>query len=162
MAGTRRYTVGPTVELRLPFGLAAEFDALYKRFGYDRDWDLIGARATFRTTVNAWEFPLQAKFRFEAPLNPFLAGGISYRRLAGTKQVMDRAVPARQGAWLMGDRCPLARGFLHHGAHVALHFGRYGVEARLAEGPHHGGGQEGGDAVALFVAIHGDAAWQGA
>src|SRR4051812_36051188 len=28
---TKRYTVGPSVELRLPYGLAFEFDALYNR-----------------------------------------------------------------------------------------------------------------------------------
>lgn len=98
VATTRRYTVGPTVELRLPFNLGLEFDALYRRFGYDQEWNLIGARTTFRTTVNAWQFPLLAKFRWEAPLSPFLAGGISYGRLAGMKQLMDRAVPGPGGA----------------------------------------------------------------
>lgn len=96
-ADMRRYTVGPAVELRLPRGLAAEFDALYKRFGYDQEWSLIGARTTLRTTAGAWEFPLLAKYRFEAPLSPFLAGGVSFRRLAGMQQVMDRAVPGPGG-----------------------------------------------------------------
>src|SRR5438132_7412698 len=31
----KRYTVGPAVEVSLPFGLALEFDALYKRLDYN-------------------------------------------------------------------------------------------------------------------------------
>ena len=33
-AATRRYLVGPEVEVRLPLGLRVEFDALYRHFNY--------------------------------------------------------------------------------------------------------------------------------
>jgi len=34
-SATRRYTIGPTVETRLPHGFGVEFDVLYKRLGFD-------------------------------------------------------------------------------------------------------------------------------
>jgi hypothetical protein len=33
-SNTKRYVVGPSVELHLPFGLGVEFDALYRRVSY--------------------------------------------------------------------------------------------------------------------------------
>src|SRR5947208_11916846 len=57
---TNRYLVGPFVELRLPFGLGVEFDALYRHLNYQE----LASSFTSSTTANAWEFPLVAKYRF--------------------------------------------------------------------------------------------------
>lgn len=77
---TRRYTVGPTAELRLPFGLGIEVDALYKRFEYEHTED----GATSGARGNFWEFPLLLKVRAPGALaRPYLAGGFSFRTIQG-------------------------------------------------------------------------------
>ncbi len=92
-SNTQRYIVGPTLELRLPFGLSIEADALYRRFSYNA---LIGGTAgttSIATTGNAWEFPLLAKYRFKAPIaRPFIAGGIAWDTLSGLNQDVRNAV----------------------------------------------------------------------
>jgi opacity protein-like surface antigen len=91
---TRRYIFGPTFEVRLPFGLAIEVDALYRRFNYNQ---FIGGTAgtTFvSTSGNAWEFPILAKYRFRknALARPFIAGGMSWDTLTGMTQAVRNAV----------------------------------------------------------------------
>src|SRR5262245_41241381 len=54
LAHTNRYVVGPFVELRLPFHLGIEFDALYRRIDYTAS---SGSSST-SITSGAWEFPL--------------------------------------------------------------------------------------------------------
>ncbi len=84
---TKRLTVGPTFELRLPFGLGIEFDALYKRLNYDRNSNLIDAISLAATTGNAWEFPLLAKYRVgHGPIKPYIDGGVSFNNLSGLTQ----------------------------------------------------------------------------
>lgn len=71
---SRRYVVGPSVELRLPWRFAVEFDALYRRVGYsstfystvDPSTGVMLPNNTFYTNTyrfhaNAWEFPLLGK-----------------------------------------------------------------------------------------------------
>jgi opacity protein-like surface antigen len=82
-SNTKRYIVGPTVELRLPFGLGVEFDALYRRASYS------GAAGStlVNTTANSWEFPLLAKYRFPTPVvRPFVDAGIAWDKLGGVTQ----------------------------------------------------------------------------
>ncbi|MDQ6758407.1 MAG: hypothetical protein M3Z32_00910, partial [Acidobacteriota bacterium] len=64
---TQRLVIGPTVELRLPFHLGVEADALYRRY-------------TIGGTVNNWEFPILVMYRFSgAPLiHPYIAAGPSF------------------------------------------------------------------------------------
>jgi hypothetical protein len=86
-AKTKRFTVGPTVELRLPFGIGLELDALYKRIGYDSTSSPI-ANFFSSTTGNRWEFPLLVKYRFRGvPIaRPFVAGGVSFLSISGLAQ----------------------------------------------------------------------------
>ena len=85
-SATRRYTVGPVVELGLSHGFSVEFDVLYKRLGFD---DLGKSEGAFfvdtRTTTNSWDFPILGKFRFlrRPVLNPYIDGGVSFRRISG-------------------------------------------------------------------------------
>jgi len=89
-AYTNRYIVGPTAELRLPFGLGVEFDVLYRRFGYSSNGLLSGITTTITnktTTGSAWEFPLLAKYRFSGKLlRPFVSAGVSWDKLSGLTQ----------------------------------------------------------------------------
>jgi hypothetical protein len=83
---SQRYIVGPAVELRLPLGIAVEFDALYRPFGYSQQSfsNIAGLKMT-RERAHSWEFPLIAKYRFrETGLHPFLGLGYEPRIVSGT------------------------------------------------------------------------------
>ncbi len=86
-SSTDRYIVGPTVELRLPFGLGVEFDVLYRHFGYGTVGGITTTSTAKDTTSSAWEFPLLAKYRFKGKLfRPFVDAGVSWDKLSGLTQ----------------------------------------------------------------------------
>jgi opacity protein-like surface antigen len=91
---TNRYVLGPTVELRLPFGLGVELDALYRHFGYSFVNNTAGAVINASTSSGSWEFPLVAKYKFKlAPLvHPYVEAGVSWDRLAGLTQDVSTTV----------------------------------------------------------------------
>jgi hypothetical protein len=76
---TQRLVIGPTVELRLPFHLGLEADALYRRYNIGGD-------------VNHWEFPILVKYRFSgAPLiHPYVAAGPSFNHVSDPGMFLDR------------------------------------------------------------------------
>ncbi len=72
---SKRYTVGPTVEVRLIGGLWVEADALYRTVEYST------------VSGRTWEFPLLAKYvHGGGRVRPFLNGGFSFHRLSGLSQ----------------------------------------------------------------------------
>jgi hypothetical protein len=85
------YTVGPSVEFRLPAGFAIEIDALYRRLGL-RDSGLTVFTEydafTDRWRGNAWEFPLLPKyyFRRRERWQPFVGAGMAMRYLSRQHQ----------------------------------------------------------------------------
>lgn len=80
MSHTQRYTFGPALEVRLPFGLGAELDALYKRF--DETGPSVSG-GTVNRHGSSWEFPLLAKYHFPSPLvAPYLEGGVTFHHLS--------------------------------------------------------------------------------
>jgi hypothetical protein len=64
-ASTNRYTIGPKLELRLPFRLGVEADALYRHYSLNG------------TGANEWDFPILLKYHFKGiPLvHPFVDAG---------------------------------------------------------------------------------------
>ena len=76
---TQRLVIGPTVELRLPFHLGVEADALYRRYNIGGD-------------VNHFEFPILVKYRFSgAPLiHPYVAAGPSFNHVSDPGMFLDR------------------------------------------------------------------------
>jgi hypothetical protein len=80
----RRYSIGPTFEVALPFGLRFEADALYKRLyrTEHRFFSLSFGNIT-REAANAWEFPLLLKYPLlrGRRLSPFVAAGGTFRRI---------------------------------------------------------------------------------
>ncbi len=76
---TQRLVIGPTVEVRLPFHIGVEADALYRRY-------------TIGGTVNNWEFPILVKYRFSgAPLiHPYIAAGPSFNHVSDPGLFLDR------------------------------------------------------------------------
>lgn len=81
---TKRYTVGPELDINLPFRFAIEFNALYKRLNYsNRGVDVFSS-----TSANSWEFPLLIKWRITGgAVRPYVAAGMNVHHLAGLKQV---------------------------------------------------------------------------
>ena len=68
----KNYIVGPFAEIRLPFGLGVEGDALYHPVSLT---NLTSTRAT-------WEFPILAKYRFSLPvplIKPLIEAGPAFR-----------------------------------------------------------------------------------
>ena len=88
---TNRYLGGPTVELRLPFGLGIEVDALYRHYYWQTNGLVTIPTGTVtldaRGKTNDWEFPVLAKYRLPVKLvRPFLDAGVSWSTLQGYKQ----------------------------------------------------------------------------
>jgi opacity protein-like surface antigen len=97
LSNTKRYTVGPTVELRLPFGLGVEFDALYKRLNYESVQEVGPAQIQANTSASSWEFPLLLKLRAPAPLlRPYLTVGPSFRHISDVTQAISSFVGGTQ------------------------------------------------------------------
>ena len=83
VTATNRYIIGPTAELRLPFGLGVEFDALYRHFNATANTPGLVASLS----SGDWEFPLLAKYRFPFPIvRPYLDAGVAWDRLSGVSQ----------------------------------------------------------------------------
>jgi len=87
---TKRYTVGPTFELHLPFRLSVELDALYKQASFSSVQRLADSVTTAASSVNSWEVPLLLKYRFSGGLvRPFIDTGVSFSTLTGISEIRD-------------------------------------------------------------------------
>jgi hypothetical protein len=89
-----RLIAGVTGELRLPFGLGVEVDALYRRIHYDDTTGrAVGTLTTDRTTANAWEFPILAKYRFPTRIaRPYVDAGIAFDTLSGVTDTVTQTL----------------------------------------------------------------------
>jgi hypothetical protein len=75
-----RWTLGPMVELDLPAGLGVEFNALYRKVGYEA---FPSAANPVKNTGSLWDFPLIAKYKFKGTLaRPYIGAGYTYRRIS--------------------------------------------------------------------------------
>jgi hypothetical protein len=81
---SRRYVVGPTLDLALPLGFSIEFDALYRRQGYSTGSGTPLYTSSIREADNVWEFPLLAVYRIPVPgMRPFAEVGWAPRIIPG-------------------------------------------------------------------------------
>jgi hypothetical protein len=79
VTGKGNVIIGPMVDVRLPFGLGIEFDALYRR------WNATGALS--RGSASTWEFPLYGKLRAPGILfRPYAGAGMNFQRLGELRQ----------------------------------------------------------------------------
>ena len=93
---TQRYLFGPTAELRLPFGLGVEVDALYRHYNFQTGGTFPPGAGTITAGAHtgAWEFPLLAKYRFPTRVaRPFVDAGIAFDKLQGFKQTITVVSP---------------------------------------------------------------------
>ena len=94
-SNTKRYIIGPSVELRLPKGLGVEFDALFRRINYSSTSLLVDVLTAGVTTGNAWEFPLMLKYRAgHGPAKPFVNVGVSFDSIYGLSQTVVSTIAA--------------------------------------------------------------------
>lgn len=81
---SKRYIVGPMLDVRLPLRLSFEFDALYRRFGYTGYASSCCGSSITRERSNSWEFPLLLKYRLpEFLAHPFVGVGYAPRTVHG-------------------------------------------------------------------------------
>jgi hypothetical protein len=85
VVNTNRYVVGPMAELRLPFGLGVEVDALYRHYGFS---GIPGS-----VTTGAWEFPLLGKYKFKTRIiHPYVEAGVAWDKLSGLTEAIKSVV----------------------------------------------------------------------
>ena len=93
---TNRYIIGPSVELRLPFGLGIELDVLYRHFGYSSFSSPGGITATIPMPARAaarGSFRWWASISSRGPLmRPYVEAGVSWDRLSGLTQAVTTTV----------------------------------------------------------------------
>ncbi len=80
-----RFTFGPMVEVRLPFGVGVEADLLYKRV----DSSYSGSVVSAGVKANSWEIPVLLKYRFGFPVvKPYIAAGPSFHTFTNVDQFL--------------------------------------------------------------------------
>jgi hypothetical protein len=101
---SRQFIVGPKLELRLPWRLSVEADALHR--DVHQKTTMIAKYSGGGTTVfdypestNAtWEIPVLAKYRFSSSnWNPFLEAGPSYRPVGSGRNLSHAGITAGGG-----------------------------------------------------------------
>ncbi|MBZ5631709.1 MAG: porin family protein [Acidobacteriia bacterium] len=88
---SKRYAVGPMLDLRLPLRLGIELDALYQPLGYTVhtfDFDFFHS-LTIRERSSSWYFPIIAKYRLPgaARVAPYVGVGYAPRIVHGSQSV---------------------------------------------------------------------------
>jgi len=139
---TKRYTIGPVVDIGLPLGFGVEFGALYKRFdqqsytvtttGFvrvvfedgDEDSYPIQQTAGISAVGHSWEFPVAVQYRFfKSAIRPYVEGGVSLNRLSNVYSFQNVAINFRQ---LPFTFAPLRGSFTRHGPLFGM-----GVDVKL-------------------------------
>ncbi len=84
--GSKDYVIGPTFEIRLPFSLAVEADALYRPLHFTA---FQASSFTGGQSITSWEIPIVGKYRFHAPLvKPYVEAGPTFRALGNLGPVV--------------------------------------------------------------------------
>jgi hypothetical protein len=90
MLDTGRWTIGPTIEFRLPFGFSAEADASYRGYRAQASFlDFVPAGAGLvpafyvasQSSTKVWDFPVLLKYHIGSRrFRPFAGGGYTFSR----------------------------------------------------------------------------------
>lgn len=96
---SKRYLLGPAVELALPLRFSVEVDALYHRTGFRTAFSNFGGGYQAGYRANEWEFPMLLKYRLPFPaVRPFVEVGYAPRYLSGSYQSIGYSVDLPTGA----------------------------------------------------------------
>ena len=83
--GRGNVIIGPMLEIRLPFGLGIEGNALYRR------WDAKGVLNA--GSASTWEFPIYGKVRIPGiVVRPYFGGGLNFQRLGDVSRFLGGTV----------------------------------------------------------------------
>jgi hypothetical protein len=107
---TKRYTIGPVVDIGLQPGFGVEFGALYKRFdqqsyavtttGFTTDGDTsypVQETAGISAVGHSWEFPVAVQYHFfKSVIRPYVEGGASFNRLSNVYSFQNVSINFRQ------------------------------------------------------------------
>ena len=108
---TRRYTIGPVVDIGLRRGFGVEFGALYKRFdqqsytltttGFtmidEETSEPIQQTAGISAVGHSWEFPVAVQYHFfKSAIRPYVEGGVSLNRLSNVYSFQNVSIDFRQ------------------------------------------------------------------
>jgi hypothetical protein len=104
-----RWTGGPTVELRLPYRFAIEFDALYWNNRTNQNYNFqFGSNVNPFTVntlekTNSWDLPLLLKYRFKVgSFRPFISAGYLFTH-ESTERTIIYQCGGPQGSCLPAD-----------------------------------------------------------
>ncbi len=76
---SKRYVVGPALDIGLPLGFGVEVDALYRREGFQTSFGNAFYSASSQERANSWEFPILLKYRLPVPvIKPFVEVGYGH------------------------------------------------------------------------------------
>ena len=107
---TRRYTIGPVVNIGLLLGFGVEVGALYKRFDQQSYADTttgfvtiddetypITQTAGISAVGHSWEFPVAGQYHFfKSAIRPYVEGGVSLNRLSNVYSFQNVSLNFRQ------------------------------------------------------------------
>ena len=107
-AQTKRYTIGPVVDIGLPLRFGIEFGALYKRVdqksvartitGFITTGETgfpIEQRADISAVGRSWEFPVAVQYHFSnSSIRPYVEGGISFNHLGTVYNFQNASFPS--------------------------------------------------------------------
>jgi hypothetical protein len=133
---SKRYIVGPMLDLGLPLGFGAEVDALYNREGYDAFFSNFGGSSLERERGNAWQFPLLLKYRLPFPaVQPYAEAGYAFGILHGTVDGYNALINLSNGQqtltpFHLSTNWQTTRGFVV-GLGAQLGFGRLRVSPEI-------------------------------
>ncbi len=158
---SKRYVAGLTAVAGLPMGFSIEFDALYRRQGYNTAAGTALYTATIHETDNVWEFPLLARYRVPVRgIRPFAEAGWAPRMIHGTKDASGSYLsqlnppvytqyssqthtewPTTHGA-IVGGGIEFSAGRLRFAPEVRYtHWNRQAISGNFADGPSYGSSQ---------------------
>lgn len=94
---TKRYVIGPMLQVNLPLRFAVEVDGLYKRIGYStRTTDILGSLFNASVRANSWEVPFILKYHLTGGLiRPYVGAGYSIQgitNVTGAVSAFSKAV----------------------------------------------------------------------
>jgi hypothetical protein len=124
---SKRYVVGPELDIGLPLGFGIEVDALYRREGFQSSYSNIFSGGSSEERANSWEFPILLKYRLPIPLvKPFVEVGYAPRVMNGSISTLNTSVSPPVQLPAMSEHLPDSQGFVIGGG-VQFAIGRLGL-----------------------------------
>ena len=129
-SNSANFTVGPAVQINLPFSLRFEFDALYRPYSFTTACAIrpnVTCPVSSKVSADQWSFPFLAQYRFKAPIvKPFVEAGVSFDHLASISSAAN-AIASGSGHLVQQSHASLVLG---GGVDVKVPFIRVSGELR--------------------------------